>query len=423
LTTKYALHLPCAAGLETLLRTEVETLGLAHGDIQQELGRLRFETDLRGLHRALLELGLAAGVEVTLARFKALSFSELVQKVSRLPWADWLVPGQAFDVQARSKKSKLYHSGGIEERVAKGMLTVLGQPEELPAEEAMEFLPRVQVRFVHDVAEISLDLAGRPLHQRGYRLDPGQAPLREDLARALVLLSGWDRESVLLDPFCGSGTLLIEAAWLARGHAPGLLRPHALESTAIFDHSLWTALKLQAKGRVLPTSPARLLGSDRDARALRATRANAERAGVLADLELAEVVLAEAPLLCKPADAPSTGYLVTNPPFGKRLGGAKLTNLYQSLGHLQKAMPVGWQLALAAADTRLARKVGIPLESRARVSHGGLSVHYLCAQAAQAAPGIPPEKEHPASEPTETGTPAPHPHKDKSSDTESDSHS
>ncbi len=380
MSQNYTILIPCAAGLEALLQSEVEALGLAQGPIEKKLGRLRLDTDQQGLHRALLELGLASSVELVLGRIKALSFGELVQKVQRLPWTDWLVPGQAFDVQARAKKSKLYHSGGIEERVAKGMLAVLGQPENMPDEEDIDLLPRVQVRFERDVAELSLDLAGRPLHQRGYRLDPGQAPLREDLARALVILSGWDKQATLLDPFCGSGTLLIEAAHLARGRAPGLGRPHALEQSALLDKDLWVSLRLAAQERILDACPAALVGSDRDERALTACRANAERAGVLNDLDLHMAPLAEAPLLRQPDEAPAQGYLVSNPPFGQRLGGKKLVHLYQNLGHLFEALPKSWQLSLVANDSRLTRKVGLPLESRARVSHGGLSVQYLASK-------------------------------------------
>ena len=372
--------LTCATGLETLLRAEVESLGLAQGPIRQELGQLRFDTDRLGLHRALIQLGLASSLELSLAHIKALSFGELVNKVRRLPWTDWLIPGQAFDVRARARKSKLYHSGGIEERVAQGMLAVLGEPAELPDEDEMAGLPRVQVRFAHDVAELSLDLAGRPLHQRGYRLDPGQAPLREDLARALILCSGWDREATLLDPFCGSGTILIEAALLARNQAPGLSRPHALERTALYDPDLSSALRLQAKAEARETLSAALLGSDRDERALAACRANAERAGVLEDLTLHQAPLAEAPILGHPEEAPAEGYLVSNPPLGQRLGGKKLAHLYQNLGTRCSALPTGWHLALTSSDSRLTRKVGIPLEARARVSHGGLSVQYLCSK-------------------------------------------
>ncbi|MEZ5990504.1 MAG: hypothetical protein R3F30_15605 [Planctomycetota bacterium] len=155
---------------------------------------------------------------VELGRFRATDFGELLHKVRRLPWPTVLPDGAAFAVRARSRRSRLYHSGAIEERLRRGVEERIGAG---PTGVDDSGLPRVEARFEDDTCEVLVELAGEPLHRRGYRLEPGAAPLREDLARALLLCSGWTPDRALLDPFCGSGTTLCEAAWMARDRAPG----------------------------------------------------------------------------------------------------------------------------------------------------------------------------------------------------------
>ncbi|MEM9071859.1 MAG: hypothetical protein AAGE52_25340, partial [Myxococcota bacterium] len=169
---------------------------------------------------------------------------------------------------------------------------------------------------------ISVDTSGEPLHRRGYRRDPGPAPLREDLARALVIASGWDRRSPLVDPMAGSGTIAIEAALLASGRAPGAKRSFAFQSAPCFDQALWTRTREAApKESDAPT----IFASDRDAASVARTRANAERAGVT--LEIAQASLSEAPGL---SDAQA---VVSNPPWGERLEGDP-TAVHRALGAL-----------------------------------------------------------------------------------------
>ena len=223
----------------------------------------------------------------------------------------------------------------------------------------------------------------------------GAAPVREDLARALVVASGWDPSTPLLDPLAGVGTIPIEAAGLALGLAPGRSRPFAFEQTALFDAGLWREVRAAADGRALD-QPCRVVASDRDATALAAAQAHVERAGVTESVELRRAALSEA------ADfdaVPARGAVVTHPPFGRRLGrGTDLAPLYRALGHLLRRLPSGWCVAMLARDRRLALRSGLPLQTAFLTDHGGLKVRALVA-AAPAEPAKPPA-------PAEGGAPA-----------------
>jgi len=233
----------------------------------------------------------------------------------------------------------------------------------------------ISVRFVDDVATISLDTSATPLHRRGYRLDGSKAPLREDLAFAMLRAAGFARGTALLDPFCGSGTIAIEAAAMALGLAPGRLRPAPMEGTAFANAQAWQDLVAALPGAPdgpVPGSP--IAASDRDEGAILAATQNAQRAGVLRAIEFRCAAVTKAPWLADPASAPSPLLLATNPPFGRRVGaGQDLGPLHQTLGHRLERL-AGARLCLLAHDLRLARRVGRPLEVAFATRHGGLSV-------------------------------------------------
>ena len=235
------------------------------------------------------------------------------------------------------------------------------------------------MRIESNRCTISLDTSGTPLHRRGWRLRAGKAPLREDLAHALVLASGWDKTCPLLDPMCGSGTILIEAATLARRLAPGRLRSFAVEHTLLHDAALLAELRAQADHRALDRLDFQLLGSDRDAEVLPAAQENAERAGVLEDLTLRRSSLSTClDELPGPAAPGPQGALVTNPPYGRRLGAnSALPALYRTLGNVARQLPPAWCVALAAADRRLALRSGLDLHTAFLADSGGLKIRAL----------------------------------------------
>jgi len=362
------LFISCLPGLEPLLAREVSDLGLGVTPAAVDGGVALATGDVRALYRCNLELGLAVRVLLRLGRFHCRSLGELARKATRLPWNEWLLPGR-YQVRAESRRSRLYHRDAIAERVVQAASTVLGAP---PADDPAA--PTVLVRFLDDTCTVSLDTSGRPLHDRGHRREPGPAPLREDLARALVIASGWDRASPLIDPFVGTGTILIETAALARGLPPGRARTFALAETRLHDASAFAEVAAAAQARARP-APARLYGSDRRADCIDAARRNAEHAGVADDLELVTAALSESPWRRELARA---GAVVSDPPHGRRLGtAASLVNLYRALGAWLADAPPSCHVALLSGDRRLTLRTGLRLTTAFLTTHGGAKVRAM----------------------------------------------
>ena len=302
-------------GVEQLTAAELAGLGIAPEGT--EPGGVAFTATTRQLYAANLGLRTAGRVVVRLAEFPARAFYELERKAGRVPWGAVLAPGGAARFRVSSRKSRLYHLDGIAQRLA----AVAGGPAGGTADdEAQLFL----VRVLRDVVTISADSSGPLLHRRGYRLATAKAPLRETLAAAILLGAGDREDWAFADPFCGAGTLPIEAALLRRRIAPGLLRSFAFERWPGFDVEAWRALREGARRRILPRAGAPILGSDRDAGAIAAAVANAGRAGVAEDIVFEQRPFSGA----RPPAA--TGLLASNPPYGVRVGDRRaLRDLYR----------------------------------------------------------------------------------------------
>ncbi|MFI5321046.1 MAG: class I SAM-dependent RNA methyltransferase [Myxococcota bacterium] len=370
MSSTFSLFAACQPGVEPLLAGELRALGAAP---QELAGGVAFAGELRLAMRAALWLGAASHLSLRLAEFRCRAPGELERKAKELPWRAWLRSDVPLALRASSRASRVYHTGLIAERVRSAIEATLGAA---PPAAASADAPaaRVQARFERDVCTLSLEATSTPLHRRGYRLDGAKAPLREDLAHALVLASGFTPELALLDPFCGSGTIAIEAAGIALGLAPARLRPPPLEHLALFDASAWRDASAPRAAR----QAAPIAASDRDAGAIAAARANAERAGAASAINFTHCALTKQPWLAQPGAAPERGVLVTNPPFGRRISESrKLETLYQALGHRAGRLPAGWRIALLAHDVRLARRTGLALHAGFTTKHGGLSVTAL----------------------------------------------
>jgi putative N6-adenine-specific DNA methylase len=373
---RMSLFVGAAPGLEPLLADEARALGLAGSEPRVVAGGIELDGDRTTLYRANLELGLATQVRLRLGRFHAAHFSELVRRASELPWERWLSPGAHVRFRSTAQRSRLHHTGAIDERVAEAIAARLGGP--VIVADGEEDVALVHARFERDEVTLSLDTSGAPLHRRGYRLATAKAPLREDLARALVIISGWDRQSPLVDPMAGSGTIAIEAAMLARGIAPGRARRFAFEDAPTHDAALLARLRDEAderagfgthSGRSSDASP-RILARDRDEGAVTAARANAERAGVTLEH-------AVAPLSEPFAVDTDEGALVTNPPWGVRVARDRdLRPLYDRLGALIDALPPRWEVGVVAANAELVRRAHMPLRSALLTDAGGTKVRF-----------------------------------------------
>ena len=369
-----------APGLEPLAAAELRAMGLAPGGVEQ--GGLAFAADAAGLYAANLRLRTVSRVVVRVAVFPARAFHELERKAARVPWERFVAAGGAAAFRVTCRKSRLYHSDAVAERLAAAVARVGATAVRASGDEADDDLDEAAapqlfvVRVLHDEVTISADASGALLHRRGYRQAIAKAPLRETLAAAMLVASGWDPATPLVDPMCGSGTIAIEAALLARRIAPGLDRDFAVRRWPEFDAGSWAAEVARAESERLPAAPAPIVASDRDAGAVAATAANAERAGVAAD-----VVAVQRPLSALEPPA-GTGWLVTNPPWGARIGeGDRLRDLYARLGQVARSRLSGWTVALLSADPRLDAHAGLRLEERFRTTAGGVRVRLMAGSA------------------------------------------
>lgn len=328
---------------------------------------------------------LASRVLVRLAQFPVRDFATLEKQAARVPWRQQLAAGADVRLRVTCRKSRLYHSDAVAERVARGITgaianarvsTKLQSDDE--EENAGESAQLIVVRIEHDVCTISADSSGELLHRRGWRQAIAKAPLRETLAAAMLAGMGWHGERALIDPFGGSGTIAIEAALMARRIAPGLSRQFVMESWPGADTARLAVLRASLAALVRPSAGVPIVLRDRDAGAIAAARANAERAGVLDDVRIEQGSLSETDVA---AIAPD-GLLLTNPPYGLRVSdGADLRGLFARLGDVMRAGGRSWQLGLLMpADKALLGQLGIRMASRLRTSNGGIAVELLASR-------------------------------------------
>lgn len=383
----FELFAACQPGLEPLLANELTALGASP---TKQRGGVAFRGDQELVLRCGLWLGTASHLLLRIATFRCRALGELERKAAELPWRSFLHRRVPLELHATTRSSRVYHTGAITERLELAIAKALGKAP-APAAAEDEIVARIHARFHEDTCTLSLDATSTPLHRRGYRLDVRKAPLREDIAHALVLASGCTRDDALLDPFCGSGVIPIEAAGIACGLPPGRLRAPPLQQLALFDPDLWERVRTErAPGK--PAAP--MLGSDRDAGAVEAAKANAERAGVGHAIQFVHAPLAANPWL-QAGGAPPRGVLVTNPPFGVRVPkGSDLLPLYQTLGTRAAKLGPGWRVAMLAHDVRLARRTGLPLHAAFTTRHGGLAVAALTGTAERPAAGSAPARAH-----------------------------
>ncbi len=365
-----------APGLAPLVAAELAARGITPRETSD--AGVAFDATSEQLLAANLWSRLASRVIVRLASFEARDFATLEKAAQRVPWSRVMSAGATVSLRVTCKKSRLYHSDAVAERVARGIersvsgAIIVGARDEEDAESGDGALPQgIIVRFDHDRCTISADASGELLHRRGWRQAIAKAPLRETLAAAMLASCEWNGDMPLVDPFCGSGTIGIEAALRVRNMAPGLSRTFAMEAWPGMNAASLSAVRAAARGEARASNGVQIAMSDRDAGAIGAARANAERAGVLDDLMIERGALSEVDL----AALGDTGLVLTNPPYGLRVGeGADMRSLYARLGDVVRAGGRGWRLAMLVPDRKLAGQVRLPLETVIRTTNGGLPV-------------------------------------------------
>ncbi len=360
--TLHACHVACAPGTEIWTRAELDALGVAVRAV--EPGSVDVEATVAQLYAMNLRLRTATRVTWRLASFVARSFAELEKHAANVAWDAVLPGGAAAHFRVTARASKLYHERAIAER----LLRACGAPEAASDDEEDDGAQSFVVRVLHDQVTISADSSGALLHRRGYRLATAKAPLRETLAASLLMAAGYDGSQPLVDPLCGSGTIPIEAALIARRIAPGRGRSFAFEKWPSHEAAVWREVRAAAEAEQVTTAAAPIVGSDRDAGAIAAACANAERAGVSNDITFAQCALSASPIPAAPR-----GCLVTNPPYGIRIGErAPLRNLYAQLGKVVRTRCPEWTVTLLSAHTSYETETRLPFASLALVNNGGL---------------------------------------------------
>jgi len=360
-----------ALGVEELTAGELQRLGAS--DIQVVRGGVGFSGDRRILYRSLLRLRTASRVLVQLGSFSCASPQELYDGMRTLPWTELLTPAMTLAVDCTLRDSAITHSHFAALKAKDAIVDLLRDATgSRPNIETKTPDLRVNLHIAKNRATVSLDASGAPLDRRGWRLDRNDAPLRETLAAAIMLHTGWDGSVPLLDPMCGSGTLLLEGAAMALGQPAGGGREFGLMRWRDFDRRLWERLLQEEQAAAASSLTVPVLGYDRDPKAIIACRENARRAGLEYAISFDRRPFEET----EPSG--HQGVLVMNPPYGVRMGDtAELEGLYRKIGEVFKRRFTGWTAYLLAGDLELARLVGLKPARRFVLFNGPLECRLL----------------------------------------------
>ncbi|MBR6781865.1 MAG: class I SAM-dependent RNA methyltransferase [Clostridia bacterium] len=361
---KLTLVATCMFGLEKILGEEIDALGLTRLDTMD--GRVTFSGTEADIPRANIALRCAERVFVHLGAFPARSFAELFDGVRTLPWEDWVGRSDAFPVKGHSIKSGLTSVPDCQSIVKKAVVERLKDKYGISWFEETGVKYQIEFFLFKDVAHLMIDTSGVALHKRGYRPEAGAAPLRETLAAALVYTARPREDILFWDPFCGSGTIAIEAAMMVSGRAPGLGRSFAGEAFANIPKTLWEDARAEAQGRIRTDCKFEVYASDIDEDILDVTYENALRAGVE---EYLNIFQADARTIKK---EDRRGTVVCNPPYGERMGEREeIDRLYQQLGGSFKAL-YPWQIYVLTSSDRFDRLYGQRADKVKRLYNGML---------------------------------------------------
>ena len=366
------IFLVAVPGLEQPLAEEAVAMGFAQVAIVP--GGVTIAGGWPEVWRANLVLRGASKVLARIGSFRALHLAQLDKRARKFPWGDFLRPDQPVRVEASTHQSRIYHAGAAAQRVARALTEDFGATVITDPKAADGPTPPIgiKVRIEDDLVTISLDTSGEGLHKRGHKAQVNKAPMRETMAAMFLRQCGYTGEGAgafpVLDPMCGSGTFMIEAAEMALGLQAGRARAFAFERFAAFDAAAWDKIRAPQAPRA---TDLRFYGSDRDGGAAAMSRNNAKRAGVegicdVRHLPISDLTAPEGP----------KGLVIVNPPYGTRIGERKpLFGLYGAFGQIMTERFQGWRVAMITTDAGLAKATNLPfLPPGPPVAHGGLKV-------------------------------------------------
>lgn len=366
----FELLVPCHFGLESVLKKEIYDLGYEISKVED--GRITFLGDEEAICRANIFLRTAERVMIQVGRFKATTFEELFQGIKAIPWEEYIPEDGKFWVKkASSINSKLFSPSDIQSIVKKAMVERMKQKyhKDWFAEDGAPY--PVRIFLLKDEVTVALDTTGESLHKRGYRTMTSKAPLTETLAAALILLTPWRPDRILVDPFCGSGTFPIEAAMIAANIAPGMNREFTAEKwTNLIDKKLWYECVQEAEDMIDTTVEVDIQGYDIDGDVVKAARENAKRAGVDHMIHFQQRAVAD---LRHPK---KYGFVISNPPYGERLEEkADLPKLYSEIGAAYQGLD-SWSMFLITSYEDTERYIGRKADKNRKIYNGMLKTYF-----------------------------------------------
>lgn len=366
----YELVVPCHFGMEAVTKREIYDLGYEITRVED--GRITFEGDAEAICRANVFLRSAERVLLLVGRFKATTFEELFQGIKALPWEEYIPQDGKFWVKkASSIKSKLFSPSDIQSIAKKAMVERLKGVYKTDWFKEDGAAYPIRIFLLKDEVMVALDTSGDSLHKRGYRLQTSKAPITETLAAALIMLTPWRKDRILVDPFCGSGTFPIEAAMMAANIAPGMNREFTAEAwTNIIPKQLWYDTVQEAQDMVDTDIEVDIQGYDLDGEVVKAARENAKRAGVdhLIHFQQRDVA--------KLSHPKKYGFIITNPPYGERLEEkADLPELYTTIGDVYKNLD-SWSMYMITSYEDAERYVGKKADKNRKIYNGMIKTYF-----------------------------------------------
>ncbi|MDN3016756.1 class I SAM-dependent RNA methyltransferase [Paenibacillus sp. BSR1-1] len=359
---KYQLIATAAMGLEALVAKEVRELGY---ECQVENGKVTYTGDESAIVRSNLWLRTADRIKIKVGEFKAFTFDELFEKTKALPWEQFLPEDAEFPVIGKSVKSKLFSVSDCQAIVKKAIVERMKKHYKTNSWfEESGALYRIEVALLKDVATITIDSSGQGLHKRGYRTDQGEAPLKETLAAALVMLTNWRPDRPFIDPFCGSGTIPIEAAMIGQNIAPGFNREFVSEGWKWIPAKVWDNARNEAEDLAKYDQPLDITGSDIDHRMVKMAQENAFEAGFADLIQFKQMQVKDI------STNKEYGTIVGNPPYGERLGEKRaVEHMYKELGQAFQKLDT-WSIYILTSNEEFEQFYGKPATKKRKLFNG-----------------------------------------------------
>ncbi|SMB91116.1 putative N6-adenine-specific DNA methylase [Desulfonispora thiosulfatigenes DSM 11270] len=365
---KVTLIATAAFGLEAIVKREVQKLG--YENVRVEDGKIIFEGDLLAIARSNLWLRSADRVKLVIGEFKATTFDELFEKTKALPWGDWISEDAEFPVSGKSIKSTLYSVPDCQAIVKKAVVESLKNKYNVSWFDEDGPLYKIEVAILKDIVTLTIDTSGAGLHKRGYRDHIGTAPLKETMAAALIQLSYWNPDRLLVDPLCGSGTIPIEAALIGKNIAPGMNRSFASEEWPVISKDIWREARKETHDLANFDRKLQIIGTDIDEEVLKVARRNASEAFVEDDIHFQKMPVNEW------RSAKKYGVIICNPPYGERLSEEKeIINLYKEMGKAFRAHD-SWSYYIITSYEEFEKAFGKRADRKRKLYNGNIKIDY-----------------------------------------------